>query len=71
MAWNTQYKSYARIADVHPLPDLIEVQLDSFERFKKEGLRELFDELSPIKSFNGVISLHLPSYRDPISQQLG
>ncbi|MDY7039532.1 MAG: DNA-directed RNA polymerase subunit beta, partial [Chloroflexota bacterium] len=71
MTWNAKYKSYARITDVHSLPDLIEVQRNSFEWFKEEGLRELFDEISPIESFNGVISLHFPSARDPLSLQLG
>ncbi|MCD6555099.1 MAG: DNA-directed RNA polymerase subunit beta [Anaerolineae bacterium] len=71
MTWNAKYKSYARIADVHPLPELIEIQRNSFEWFKKEGLRELLDEISPIVSFNGVISLHFPSHRDPVSRQLG
>lgn len=45
-------KSYARIDDVRALPKLIEVQLDSFRWFQTEGLRELFDEISPIQSFN-------------------
>ena len=45
-------KSYARIPDIHTLPTLIEVQLDSFEWFKQEGLAELFNEISPIESFN-------------------
>ena len=45
-------KSYARIPDVLPLPDLIEVQLQSYDSFQDEGLRELFDEVSPIQSFN-------------------
>jgi DNA-directed RNA polymerase subunit beta len=71
MTRNAKYKSYARIADVHSLPDLIEVQLNSFRWFQAEGLRELFDEISPIESFNGVISLHFPAYHDPLSRQLG
>jgi DNA-directed RNA polymerase subunit beta len=62
-------KSYSRIADVYTLPTLIEVQLKSFEWFIGEGLRELFDEVSPIESFNGTLSLHFPSAK-PESQQL-
>ena len=54
-------KSYSRIADVYTLPTLIEVQLKSFEWFIGEGLRELFEEISPIESFNGSLSLHFPS----------
>jgi len=49
-----QRKNYARIPEVHPLPNLIEMQKDSFEWFKKEGLRELFDEISPIVDFTGT-----------------
>ncbi len=51
------YKSYARIDDVRALPTLIEVQLDSFRWFQGEGLRELFDEISPIQSFNKNLEL--------------
>src|SRR5438445_1823941 len=45
--------SFARIPDIRPMPGLIQIQLDSFEWFKKEGLRELFEEISPIKDFTG------------------
>ena len=45
--------SFAHIPDIRPMPDLIQIQLDSFEWFKKEGLRELFAEISPIEDFTG------------------
>src|SRR5690348_12518214 len=45
--------SFARIPDIRPMPGLIQIQLDSFEWFKREGLRELFDEISPIEDFTG------------------
>ncbi len=45
--------SFARIPDIRPMPGLIQIQLDSFEWFKKEGLRELFSEISPIEDFTG------------------
>ena len=45
--------SFARIPNIRPMPGLIQIQLDSFEWFKKEGLRELFDEISPIEDFTG------------------
>ena len=35
-----------------PVPDLIEIQKDSYNWFLKEGLAELFDEISPITDFN-------------------
>jgi DNA-directed RNA polymerase subunit beta len=54
-------KSYARITDVHTLPTLIEVQLESFRWFQSEGLAELFNEITPIESFHGNIKLFFPS----------
>ena len=53
-------KWYSRIPDTFSLPTLIEVQLDSFERLKAEGLAELFDEISPIESYNGGMRLYFP-----------
>jgi len=53
-------KNYARTHDVQDLPSLIEIQLESFERFRREGLNELFDEISPIESFNGNLKLYFP-----------
>nr|MBA3823541.1 DNA-directed RNA polymerase subunit beta [Ktedonobacterales bacterium] len=44
-------QSFSRITDIRPMPNLIQVQLDSFEWFKREGLRELFAEISPIEDF--------------------
>ncbi|TMF39780.1 MAG: DNA-directed RNA polymerase subunit beta [Chloroflexi bacterium] len=46
---------YARIPEVLPIPNLIELQLDSFSWFIDKGLRELFDEISPIKDFTGKV----------------
>jgi DNA-directed RNA polymerase subunit beta len=58
-------KSYARIRDVYELPRLIEVQLDSFRWFQTEGLEELFNEISPIVSFNRNLELHFGSKPGP------
>ncbi|MBX3001427.1 MAG: DNA-directed RNA polymerase subunit beta [Caldilineaceae bacterium] len=55
-------KSYARTPNVVDLPRLIEIQLHSFQWFQQEGLRELFDEISPIVSFNKNLELHLGSF---------
>src|SRR4030088_2716008 len=43
--------SFARINEVAPIPNLIKVQRDSFEWFLREGLKELFAEISPIQDF--------------------
>jgi DNA-directed RNA polymerase subunit beta len=53
-------KSYARITNAGRLPRLIEVQLESFRWFQEEGLAQLFDEISPIESFNGNLKLYFP-----------
>src|SRR5215813_14290830 len=53
-------KNFARTYDVHELPSLIEVQLNSFNWFRAEGLGELFSEISPIESFNGNLKLYFP-----------
>jgi DNA-directed RNA polymerase subunit beta len=61
-------KSYARIDVKLSLPDLIEVQIDSFERLKREGLADLFNELSPIESYNKGMKLYFPSDSDESKQ---
>ena len=55
-------KSYARTPDVHPLPHLIEVQLQSYQWFKEQGLAELFEEISPIVSYNGDLEMYFLDY---------
>ena len=56
-------KRYARIPEVLPIPDLIELQLQSFRWFIENGLRELLDEISPIQDFTGkVMELHFKQY---------
>jgi DNA-directed RNA polymerase subunit beta len=54
-------RNYARIPVIYGMPDLIEVQLDSFVRLKKEGLSDLFNEISPIESYNKGMRLYFPS----------
>jgi DNA-directed RNA polymerase subunit beta len=63
-------KWYSRIPDAFSLPTLIEVQLESFERLKVEGLAELFDEISPIESYNGGMKLFFPG-NSPESKEFG
>lgn len=63
-------KSYARIPVVYNLPNLIEVQIESFKRLKSEGLADLFHEISPIESYNKGMKLYFPS-RSPESEQWG
>ncbi len=63
-------KNYARTVDVQALPSLIEIQLESFQRFYSEGLNELFDEISPIESFNGNLRLYFPG-NTPEAEEFG
>jgi DNA-directed RNA polymerase subunit beta len=61
-------KSYARLPQVLDVPNLIKVQLDSFRWLQEEGLRQLFEEVSPIKDFTGNrLEIHFVSYefREP------
>jgi len=43
-------KSYARLPQILDVPNLIKVQLDSFQRFQEDGLKHLLKEISPIKT---------------------
>ncbi|MDH5607809.1 MAG: DNA-directed RNA polymerase subunit beta, partial [Anaerolineae bacterium] len=63
-------KSYSQIKAKLPLPNLIEVQLQSFERLKADGLADLFHEVSPIESYNQGMKLFFPS-RTPEAEQWG
>ncbi len=64
-------KSYARTTDIQELPSLIDIQLRSFEDFLFGGrLLELFDEINPIQSFNGNLSLFFPG-NIPQAQEFG
>ena len=46
-------KTYGQIPNVLEIPSLIKIQLDSFDWFKREGLKELLSEISPIQDFTG------------------
>jgi DNA-directed RNA polymerase subunit beta len=46
-------KSYSKLPQVVAIPNLIEVQLGSFRWFQKDSIRELLDDISPIKDFTG------------------
>ena len=48
-----ELRSFAQTSTVLDVPNLIQVQLDSFEWFKTDGLKELFEEISPIEDFPG------------------
>ena len=49
--------SFQRQKEVLEMPDLIEVQKDSYKWFLREGLKEVFDDISPIADYGGKLSL--------------
>ena len=51
--------SFATLPEILELPDLLAVQRTSFEWFLKDGLREAFDDISPIKGFSDDLQLEL------------
>ncbi|MGB9779924.1 DNA-directed RNA polymerase subunit beta [Caldanaerobacter sp.] len=55
--------SFAKIDEVLDIPDLIEVQKKSYQWFLEEGLKEVFQEISPIESFTGNLALEFVDYR--------
>jgi DNA-directed RNA polymerase subunit beta len=55
--------SFAKIPEVLPLPDLLSVQHDSFDWFLERGLKEIFEEISPIEDFTGTLALELTDHR--------
>ncbi|EKN69179.1 DNA-directed RNA polymerase subunit beta [Neobacillus bataviensis LMG 21833] len=57
-----QRRSYARISEVLELPNLIEIQTSSYQWFLDEGLREMFQDISPIEDFTGNLSLEFIDY---------
>ncbi|WP_352419564.1 DNA-directed RNA polymerase subunit beta [Proteiniborus sp.] len=54
--------SYSRISEVLELPDLIEVQKRSYEWFINEGLKEVFEDISPIQDYTGNLILEFVDY---------
>ena len=55
--------SFGKVKDVTDMPNLIEVQLDSYEWFLKEGLQEVFDDINPITNFTGNLVLEFVGYK--------
>ena len=54
--------SYSRQEEVLGMPDLIEVQKDSYKWFLEEGLKEVFEDVSPIEDYSGHLSLEFVDF---------
>ena len=65
--------SYAHQNEVLDMPNLIEVQTDSYQWFLDEGLKEVFRDISPISDFGGHLSLEFVDFelcRDEIKYDI-
>ncbi|NLM22198.1 MAG: DNA-directed RNA polymerase subunit beta [Peptococcaceae bacterium] len=59
---NRERWSYARLREVLDMPNLIEIQQNSYQWFLDEGLREIFRDISPIQDFTGNLVLEFIDY---------
>ena len=55
--------SYSRIQEILEMPNLIEVQTDSYKWFLEEGLHEVFRDISPISDYSGHLSLEFVDFQ--------
>ncbi len=55
-------RSYSRLDEPMEMPDLVELQLKSYDWFVNTGLREIFDDVSPIEDFTGNLVLEFGDY---------
>ena len=58
----TERVSFSRNQNVLELPDLIDIQTRSYKWFLEEGLREVFDDISPIQDYAGALVLEFVDY---------
>lgn len=61
-ATRRERRSFARIKEILELPNLIEIQQNSYNWFLNEGLQEMFQEVSPIQDFTGNLVLEFIDY---------
>ncbi len=59
---NNVRMSYSKQKEVLEMPNLIEVQKDSYQWFLNEGLKEVFDDISPIADYSGHLSLEFVDF---------
>ncbi|SKA92730.1 DNA-directed RNA polymerase subunit beta [Clostridium sp. USBA 49] len=55
--------SFSKLKEVADMPNLIEVQLDSYQWFLDEGLQEVFDDINPITDYTGNLILEFVGYK--------
>ena len=62
MAGKRERYSFAKIKDAQDVPDLIQTQVNSYDWFLEEGLKEVFNEISPIEDFSENLILEFVDY---------
>ena len=55
-------RDFSKAHDVMQLNNLLEIQKDSYDRFLKEGIKEVFEDIFPVESFSGSLSLEFGEY---------
>ena len=58
----SERRNYSKIRTDVEIPDLVEIQTKSFDQFVNYGLKELFEDISPIESFNGALKIYFDDY---------
>jgi DNA-directed RNA polymerase subunit beta len=56
-------RSFSKIKEILPLPNLTNVQTESYKWFLDEGINEVFDDIMPISDFSGKLSLEFEKYK--------
>ena len=59
---HSERKTFSKVKNSLELTDLLEIQTKSYKRFIEQGIRDTFEELFPVESFTGNISLELGDY---------
>ena len=59
---DTVRRDYTKYSGTLPIPNLVEIQTNSFDWFMKEGIREVFEEVYPIQNYSGNIRLKFIGY---------
>lgn len=55
---NVERRTFSKIREVQPIPDLIEIQKDSYNGFIEEGISEVFEDYSPITDYSDRFELY-------------
>ena len=63
-------KNYSRVSGALELPNLVEIQTNSYKWFKEEGIKEVFNDVYPISNFNETLTLNIRLTKVKIEMQI-